>query len=40
MIGLMVVLLMVSFTCDELVLVIWGVVPFLGIGMEFKDKTV
>ena len=38
--GLIVVVLMVFFTCGELVLFIWGVVLLQGIGMEFRDKIV
>ena len=32
MTGLMVVMLMIFFTCDELVLVLWGVGPILRKG--------
>ena len=37
--GLIVVVLMI-FTCGELVLVLWGVVQFEGIGVQFRDKIV
>ena len=42
MIGLMAVMLMVFFTCDRLVLVLWGVGPILRnwCGDKIGDKIV
>ena len=39
MIGLMVVMLMVFFKCDELVLVLWGVAPILRIGYRIWGQN-
>ena len=39
MTGLMVVMLMVFFTCDELVLVLWGVGPMLSNGCRIWGQN-
>ena len=39
MIGIMVVMLMVFFPCDELVLVLWGVDPFLRNGCGIWEQN-
>ena len=39
MIGIMVVMLVVFFTCDELVLVLWGVDPFLRNGCGIWEQN-
>ena len=40
LIGLIIVVLMIFFTCVELVLVFLGVVLFEGTGVQFRDKIV